>query len=479
MKWLVAIVGLIYVVLIARNISYVAGGPDESGYMNEAKMMAAGRTHVEITPLRTLRLDNSYADVFTPLGFSPRSNGTMVPVYPPGYPVHLLVAAAIGGWSHAPFFVIPLAAFASIALTYAVARELALERPYAIAAAAILALYPTFVLHSIVVMSDVLATFWALVAIWLALRARGGVGAAAPLSTGAAFAIGVWVRPTNLLVAVPLAFLVGRRRLAAAIVGAIPFGVALMLFNAKTYGSPFATGYGSAAVFSFGECFWEQLRLLTHLISPAVVICGLLVILDRRAALRTRALLLSWFGVFLIFYGCWQVCGNWTLTRFLLPGTPALAIGAVLVIRDLCALLPWPRVIAAIVLLAVLVYEGDKWHKRHILGVAEDQRIYPGSVQLAERIVPREAMLVTGLLSGATFNYANELTVRWDTLEADRFAKLRAGVPRPWYALLSQVEVDMSEFRRRLPGRWTPVAKFRNVILYRLDSSPWRGEDGG
>ena len=463
MKWLPAIVAAIYIAIIVRNISFVAGGPDESGYMNEARMLASGHTHIAIAPLRTLHLDNSFGEVFTPLGFSPRPDGTMVPVYPPGYPIHLLVAAAIGGWSHAPFFIVPLAAFASIVLMYAVAREFGLSPPYAIASAAILAAYPTFVVHSIVVMSDVLAMFWALLAMWLALRKPS-----LAIAAGAAFAIGVWVRPTNFLVAIPLIIALRLRitSLARAAIGAIPFGIALMIFNAKTYGSPFATGYGSAVVFSFGDCFWEQLRMLMHLISPAIVLCGLVVIFDRSVNVWSRALLAIWFATFFVFYGFWQTCDNWTLTRFLLPAMPALIIGAVVIIRDI----PWPRALAVLVVLAILGYSIDKWHKRHVLDVAEDQLVYPASVRLAQQVVPRDAMIVTGLLSGAFYNYAHSFTVRWDAVDADRFATLRTRNAN-WYAVLSQVEVDMREFRRRLPGTWTPIAKVRNVIVYRLESS--------
>src|ERR1051326_233360 len=160
-KWLVAIVAAIYVAIIVSHISYVAGGPDESGYMNEARMLASGRTHIDITPLRTLHLDDSWAIVFTPLGFSPRGH-EMVPVYPAGYPILFIFGR---------FFVVALAAFAAIALTYFIACELGLSFWYAVSAAAILAADATFVLHSIVVMSDVVATFWALLAILLALRA--------------------------------------------------------------------------------------------------------------------------------------------------------------------------------------------------------------------------------------------------------------------------------------------------------------------
>jgi hypothetical protein len=38
-----------------------------------------------------------------------------------------------------------------------------------------------------------------------------------------------------------------------------------------------------------------------------------------------------------------------------------------------------------------------------------------------------------------------------------------------WYAVLSEVEVSMDEFHRRLPGKWTRVARYRNVVVYRLD----------
>jgi len=476
-KWLVAIAAAIYVAIIVTHISYVAGGPDESGYMNEARMLASGRTRIDITPLRTLHLDDSWAIVFTPLGFSPRGH-EMVPVYPPGYPIHLIFLR---------FFAVPLAAFGAIALTYFIARELGLTFWYAVAAAAILAADATFALHSIVVMSDVVATLWALLAIFLALRAaphppfglgsplaprsgervaEGRVRGALAYAAGAAFAIGVWVRPTNVLIAIPLLIAL-RFRVVRAIVAAIPFGIALTLFNAKVYGSPFATGYGSAAVFSFGDCFWEQLRYLMHIVSPAVVIGGAIIVFDRKATASTRALLFAWFATFIVFYGCWQVCDNWTLTRFLLPATPALILSAVFLIRDI----PWPRAVAAIAILAILGYSVDKWHKRHILGVPNDQLIYSRSVGAAQQLVPRDAMLVTGLLSGTFFNYDHErFTVRWDTLEPDRFAALRARTNAKWYAVLSEVEVPMSEFRRRLPGRWTPIGGYRNVVIYRLDS---------
>lgn len=469
MKWLVGIAALFWAVVIARNISYVAGGPDESGYMNEARMLASGRTHIDITPLHTLHIDNSFSDVFTPLGFDARPNGTIVPVYPPGYPIHLLIAAMIGGWSRAPFFVIPLAAFASLVLTYAIARELGLSRPYSLAAAAILSVHPVFVFHSLVVMSDVLATFWALFAIWIALRKPSWA-----IAAGAAFAIGVCVRPTNLIVALPLviALRFRIRPLLYAVLGAIPFGAALMLFNAKTYGDPFTTGYGGAAGLAFGPCLWEQLALLAALLTLPVILGGTLVVLDPLVERWSRALLFVWFAVYVLLYGAWHVCADWTFTRFLLPATPAVIIGAVFVIRDLCARLPWhlPRIVAAIVVVVLVRHSVNEWRPHGVLHIDEDQQVYTGAVQTAQRVTPRDSMIVTGLLSGAFLNYANTLTVRHDAMTPQRFATLRAHTNAPWYAVLSLQEVAMSDFVQRLPGEWVEVARYRDVVVYRLNA---------
>jgi len=72
-----------------------------------------------------------------------------------------------------------------------------------------------------------------------------------------------------------------------------------------------------------------------------------------------------------------------------------------------------------------------------------------------------------GFLSGAFLLYQNRITARWDNLDSSRFEPMRRRAQ--WYAVLSEVEVEMAEFERRLPGRWTPMAKYRNVTMYRLE----------
>src|SRR5258705_2012694 len=90
--WLaVAVLFVGYAILLFRNTSHAAGGPDESGYMNEARMFAAGKLRLEVEPLRTLHLDDSWLEVFTPLGFPQSTARTIMPVSPPRLPLHLLL----------------------------------------------------------------------------------------------------------------------------------------------------------------------------------------------------------------------------------------------------------------------------------------------------------------------------------------------------------------------------------------------------
>src|SRR5205085_1283931 len=204
------------------------------------------------------------------------------------------IAAMIGGWNIGPFVITPLCAFIAIALTYALARELGLERGYAIGAAAILAAYPTFIMQAVQVMSDVPATMWALAAIVLSLRSRRHWSAG--VLAGAAFGIAVAVRPTNILLAIPIAI--------------------AMRFRIR------------------------------HL---------------------PRALIGVWFMLFLAYYALWPVCDAWWYTRFLLPATPPLIIGAMFLLRDVLGWTRWRPAIAAAVIVILIFIPARETRKLHVL----------------------------------------------------------------------------------------------------------------
>jgi len=468
-----------YASLLFRNTSFAAGGPDESGYMSEAKMLRAGRLRVEIEPLRTLELDRSFADVFTPLGFHNAGTRTMVPSYPPGLPVHLLLASFFGGWERAPYLIAPIMALGCLILTYFVSRELGLPPLFAVAAAAILAAVPQFVLLSLQVMSDVPATFWALLAIWFALRSAAEDKHAFPSALAAGIALGIafWVRPTNAVLALPIALAMrGRRALVIrAAIGAAPLIVLLLCLNAGVYGNPFRMGYGTPievlSLTRFGEALGFYSRWMVRTLTPLVFPLGLLVILDRRADAWHRAMLASWFLSLIVFYGLYGPFDAWWYTRFLLPATPALIIGTLFLIRDLTP--ATLASVAAIALCAVVIYVSVRFGTRkRVLWIDDDQRVYTGAMQWSAALLPRDAIVVSGVLSGSFLLYQSRFTARWDRLDDDRFQLLRAyagNAGLKWFAVLSDQEVSMDEFQRHLHGRWTPVSKFRDVTLYRLD----------
>ncbi|MEO6487584.1 MAG: hypothetical protein ABIO78_06570, partial [Thermoanaerobaculia bacterium] len=194
--WTLAIAALaLYAAYLISRASFAAGGPDSSGYLNAARLFESGRTRVVITPLRHLGIDSSFAGAFVPLGFAlgPRS-GTMVPTYPPGLPIHFVAAAKVGGWTRGPFVVSPLAAAGCMMMMFAVGRQFGLSHALATVGAVTLGFVPALVVHALQPVSDVVATFWALVTIWCAMRAQSRPGYAA--FAGVAFAVGVWVRPT-------------------------------------------------------------------------------------------------------------------------------------------------------------------------------------------------------------------------------------------------------------------------------------------
>ncbi|MCU1228231.1 MAG: hypothetical protein JWO97_1115 [Acidobacteria bacterium] len=457
-----------YVALLLRNSCFFAAGPDSSGYLGEARMFAAGHLRVDVTPPRTLQLDRSFTGVFTPLGFDPyRNTSEMVPTYPPGLPLHFAIAGMVGGWKYAPYLVITLAAILALLLMYGIARELELPTPFAIASAALLAASPIFITFAMQPMSDLPATTWALAAIWFALRSRRVPALA--LAAGVAFAIGVWVRPTNILLGVALLFALPLRirQLAFAALGALPFAIALAWLQSIQYGGWFRTPYGTVGdvVSASMPCLAFHAGGTLRMVTPLVVIGAMLVIAMRGVAWHTRAMLVSWFGVFFVFYGAYHYCEGWISSRFLLPAIPALIVGALIALERLTRS---RRVLALIAFLIVVIVEARAGSKLKVFRIDDYESVYPESVRYVEQRVPKDALLITGVLSGAFYN-AGRWTARWDRLDAEHFATLRAAAHAPVYAMISDVEVPAAELHRRLPGRWLRIGRIRDVTLFRVD----------
>jgi hypothetical protein len=465
-----------YFTLVLRNNCFFASGPDSSGYLSEAKLLAAGRLTVAVAPIIASRTDPALKEVFIPLGFASGPGMTMTPTYPPGLPLLMALFAKIGGWQRAPFLVAPVAALGCLLLMYALARAVGLPRGWSLLAPALLAPTSPFLAFAMQPMSDVVATCCVLAAIVAAFCARrvrvwGFVA-------GFAFALAVAVRPTNALAALPLFFALPLRPRAwlACIAGALPLALALLFYNHVQYGSPFRFGFASIAdVLSprpvcGGFHLWWTMRTLT----PIAAALGWIVLFLRDVPLRTRLLLGSWFAAFFVFYAFYDYCPNWNAVRFLLPAFPAVIVATLLVARRIAAALAdrgWRRFgvsVAVIAVLLMLYGEMDLTSEFRVFRVDDHESVFPETVRWTESVVPRNALLVAGVHSGAFFCYGH-WTARWDRLDAARLARLRADARRPLFAVISDGEVDSAELMRRVPAHWIKVGRRRDVTLYRLD----------
>lgn len=471
-----------YLALLLANTCDFAAGPDTSGYLGHARLLAQGRISTPITPLIAAELPPAFAYLVTPYGFVQwRTTTSMVPTYPVGAPLHFATAAAVLGWEKGPFLVAPLAAVASLWLFVLVAMHFGLPRSWGVAGAAVLAAFPVLVGNALFAASDVLATFWALLAILCACKATATGARFWPVATGLAFAMGVAVRPTNVLVAIPILILLYPRmaRLATIACTALPFGVALLAYNHVLFGNAVATGYGPAGgVVQFRgvpACLVPHLGRLWSTL-PLVFPAGLLVAFCSGLPARLRAVLVSWFLVFLGFYAAYGYCPDVTTLRFFLPAIPALLIGSLHVLR---IVVEWTalwrpfaaRLVAAACLAAVLIREVTLIGRMHVLHANEWEAIFPQTVAWVDTHVPDDALVLSAIVSGALHHDGRRITLRWDQLDPRTTARLREQreFRKPWFAVVSDADGGVAHLRAKAPLPWREVGRIRDVTFWRTD----------
>ncbi len=472
--WLAVIVLLGYGGFLGANFTPAAGGSDSSGYLNAARLIAAG--HLTAPPRDLSGLTVSSATQLQPLGFiAEPARARLVPTYPLGLPAHLAIASTAFGWTVGPLLVGVGGALAAMLLCYFVARQLGLGWSSAAAGAVMIGAFPVTLFVAIQPLSDVLAMTWGLAATLAALHARRSLGWA--VLTGAALAVAVLVRPTNLLLLPALIVLLGHwRPLAAAALGGLPGAFVLGWCNHHLYGSPWQMGYGSVfEAFSSGY-FWPTVLHFARWL--ALLLPGVLLVLPfaalRLARERTRFLLalLLWFVVPVTFYACYEFSHEvWWSLRFILPAVPALILAALLGLEALLA--RRPRVIAAAATaLAIWSVIGSVYWTRHFHSLLTKtyESAYAEAGRWAHDHLPAGAVVFSQADSGAIHYYTPFAVLRWDQVSADEFARhaaflTRAG--RPLYLIVSPAE-ETHVLGERLPARWQKVTLVagRSIWLY-------------
>ncbi len=477
---------VIYTAVLVKHASYAVGGSDSSGYANLARSLLQARVVLPIPELDQFGFPTENAPLFVPLGYIQHREGNtptrqMSPIYPVGFSLHLAIGALIFGWKVGPFLVSPLLGALSLVLIYLVGLQLGLTRAYAFAGALILAANPTFIFMALQPMSDVTALCWALALIWAGLHSRQNDKWA--LLAGAAFGAGFLVRPTNCLMLAPLAFCLRLKpkTILLFVLGGLPLAIFFSAYNFIVFGGLLQTGYSltqhqDLIVFAgLSTRLKHYLFWLTVTLSPLLLLGWAGVGLVRRLAWRDRALLSAWFGAFFIFYLFYSFYDAWWYTRFLLPGYPALILGALLTTEHLLAnLLDKRRQLAwAVGLALLLVAVGCAWQydrKLQALRVGREQANNAESCRWADARLPTQAMVVAGGMSGALKFYTKRPILRWESLPLEVWPSVKNRVQErgcQFYALLLPYEIE--EAQRRARGIWRAQGHWGNISLWQIE----------
>jgi len=472
-----------YGVWLGTRAVVVAGGADSSGYLNSARLLAAGEG---FTPLQVPAEFGEPGAVppihFTPVGFFPRSGhpGDLAPTYPSGLPLQFAAAARLLGWVNGPLLVMVAAALGAVALTYLLGRELGLAPALAATGAALLAANPVFVFTSVQPLSDTVATTWVLGAAWAARRARFHRGWA--WGAGVAFAVAVLVRPTNLLLAPAVALLVGPdwRRLLLFVAGGLPGAAWLAGYQHVLYGHALASGYGdifAAFGWQYGAPTARHFGAwLARLLPPVLLVLPLVALMHPATRGRSVAALVLGAATLIGCYLFYEVSHEvWWCLRFILPALPLLVLAGLLGVEAL-AQGPgrrWPRGFrpaAALVLLLWGLGAAAFWHRRlEPLQVRPQELAYAAGAAAARELFPPDALVVSLAFSGNLLFHTGHPVLRWDQVSPEdfaRYARLAAGAGRPVRALLFDAERD--DAFRRCPGPWREIGRRGTVGLWAL-----------
>jgi hypothetical protein len=474
----------LYALVLARHVGAVAGGSDSSGYMNHARLLSTGSVHAQARTLPGLPQSSAAPYLYVPLGFRPAANGEgLVPTYPPGFSLFVLALEPLAGWRHAGDATMILHALAGILATYALGRVLGLERRWSALGAAIIGLSPLYVYMSVQAMTDVPSLVWTTLAVVAALRSRERAPWA--LAAGAAVAVDVLLRPTNVLAMVPVAICLGAspRRWVLLCLGGLPGAVFSGAHSLAAYGHVVATGYGDVTVdFSMADipgAFVQFCRWLPALFTPIVALCLGLPWL-RSSSPRARWVLVTWIAAYGAFYLPYRFTHEvWWYLRFLLPAAPAMAVGGLLVLRALARRIPARSAAlgsaAVLAASAALVVSSSYWLNRrfHSLSMGKVELLYPQVADWMRSNLPRDAVCLTMQASGAVFYYTDFTFVRWDFVNGGDVAQVEAAIRksgRPLYAVLFPFEYNEQHLpESSMPGRWTEVGHVEYVRILRRD----------
>ena len=476
--WVIALAAAVYAWIIIKDMGACAGGSDSSGYLNHAQLLAKGVTHVPPRALEGLPPSSLPSYAYVPLGFRPDSaTGDLVPTYSPGLSLFVVAAQAVIGWYYAGDVVLILHCLLGVAVMYALCRAFELTQTWSLIGTLILATSPVYLFMSLQAMSDVPSLVWEAIAVLAAWRSRESARWA--WLAGAAVAVSVLLRPTNIMILLPVAIAIGvspKRWLWLCLAG-LPGAVFTVVHNKALYGGAFTTGYGAIWTAFSSEYVADTLRAYAQwiptLFTPVAVFIVALPFAGAGQGRRT-ALLVSWALLCPIFYVSYYCTHEtWWYERFNLPSVPAMIVGGLLAIRSISSRWlsrPSPFVAWAAALLILANSVAWSYHF-DALSIGRGERNYRHLSDWLMKNLPADSVLGVMQASGAVYYYTPFALVRWDNLMEGGYAKVAKAAQaahRPLYAVLFPFEKDQA-LKERMPGTWTQVGAYRDITIWRCD----------
>lgn len=430
MRWppIVAIGASVLALAIGLSLGpRIAAGPDESGYVSQAALLARGELTQPVPVWLGDATWNNAAGSAAPVGYVPApQRSAFVPTYPPGLPLLMAGFQLVAGAS-AVFYVVPLLGATLIVATWLVGRALVDGWTGAIAAVLVLT-SPAFLQMLLEPMSDVPAAgLWTLSAA-AALSRRSAL---AGLAAGTA----ILVRPNTAPLAIIPMLLValdgtGRRaaRLARYAMIVVVCAMLIAALNRYYFGSPLYSGYGSLSGIFGREQMWTNAehysRWFVSSQTPLPLLCVLApaVMWRSKSSVRTLLMTLVLPCSVLALYLPYQFVmpDQWGYLRFLLPAYPSVMIGFVLVVRTLCQrAIVWPRAATAtsvFIVSSVGLYGLIFAEQNHVFGTRQTDQRYERAVTYAQSL-PRPSILISLAHSGTLHFYAKRDVLRFDAVD--------------------------------------------------------------
>jgi hypothetical protein len=476
-----------------------AGGADSYGYLSQARLWLRGELHVRQDSAAAAAPWPDAEWTFTPLGYRPAANHTLVPAYAPGLPLLMATFAKLAGRC-GPYLVTPLCAAFVVALAYLLGVRLS-GPATGLAAALVVATSPSVVFMSLSSMSDVpAAAFWTAALLLTCTRSTIAATGLAGIASGTAIAIRPNLVPLAAFPALLVVLGAGQCRLRRAAVfaaGCLPFVLLVAAVNQDLYGSPLRSGYGDlSSLFSISNApanIPRFVRWLAQTQGPLAFLCLLAPVAawrqrpstddSTRGPARTRFVLLAFIAGVFACYLLYTPFEAWWFLRFVLPAFPTMFV--------LAADAVWigasrfgrtARAVAMLVFTLVCVDWGVRLcREENVLDLGEAEQKYGDVGRFVARELPPNAAVITLLHSGSVRYYSGRITLRYEWLDPqglDRAVEYlkRSGL-EPFVLLEAS---ELAEFREKFRSQTTlaaldrpPIATHpRGVNLYAIDPTP-------